>query len=44
MNYLGAEPKRYQIKIHDFIVNMEFILECSPSPEGIPAGEGGNGG
>ncbi|REL37746.1 hypothetical protein DYD21_08165 [Rhodohalobacter sp. SW132] len=30
MNYLGAEPARYQIGSHTFLVDMEFILECPP--------------
>jgi len=44
MNYLGAEPARYQLRNHNFLSNIEFNLECPPFPAGIPVGEGGNGG
>ena len=28
MNYLGAEPARYQLRTNNFWYNIEFILEC----------------
>ncbi len=31
MNYLGAKPTRYPLRIHNFLVNIEFILKCPPS-------------
>ena len=30
MNYLGAEPARYQLRNHNFLSNIEFNLECPP--------------
>ena len=30
MNYLGAEPARYQLRIHNFQSIIEFNLECPP--------------
>ena len=30
LNYLGAEPARYQLRIHNFLSIIEFNLECPP--------------
>jgi len=44
MNYLGAEPTRYQIILQHFLIIYEFFVACPPFHEVIPSGEGGNGG
>ncbi len=30
INYLGAEPTRYQLRTYNFLSKIEFILECPP--------------
>ena len=42
INYLGAEPTRYQIILQHFLIIYEFFVACPPFHEVIPSGEGDN--
>jgi len=43
MNYLGAEPTRYQLEIHNFFKNMSFLVSVPLPPQGFLRKKGAMG-
>jgi hypothetical protein len=41
MNYPGQSPRGISLEQHNFLVDMEFIFECPPSPAREPHGRRG---